>query len=204
MTIETLFNEILMESSLSRVWNQTKKYESGTITAYRYAENCGEGKVYTKSENQKRNKILLAKLLKKGYSVTKVKGTYIENYGSDNEREVSEESYLVVDILDKKSLKKDLITLGTEFEQDSITFSLPSGEYYLISTNACPQGYPGEGKIGVEKKLGKSMFGKSGEFHSKVNGRPFVFESVLIESMILNKMSIPEIRSYDYWAKESI
>jgi len=164
------------ESSLSRVWNQVKKHDSGTITAYRYASECNTGIVYNKSDNKKRNEILFAKLAKLGYGITKLKGVYIENYKSDNEKQVKEESFLVIDIKDKGNLKKDLIKLGEEFEQDSITYSKPNGEYYLISTNTCKNGYPGKGKIGVEIKLGESFFGKKGEFFSKVNGRPFVFE----------------------------
>jgi hypothetical protein len=165
------------ETSLSRVWRQVTKHESGTITAYRYAKDCGDGVIYTKKENKKRNNELLAKLLKKGYSVTKVKGTYIENYGSKDEIPVKEESFLVVDINDTGNLRKDLIKLGKEFEQDSVTFSKPNGDYFLVSTNDCEDGYPGHGKIGIDVKLGKSLFGKKGEFFSRVNGRPFVFES---------------------------
>lgn len=168
----------LNESSLSRVWRQTQEHDSGTISAYRSAKECGEGEKYAKVENKKRNNILASKLKIMGYGITKVKGTYIENYGSDNEIPVKEESFLVVDINDKGSLKRDLVELGDMFEQDSITFSKPSGEYYLISTNRCSNGYPGFGRIGVEKKLGKSMFGEKGQFYSMVNGRPFIFESI--------------------------
>ena len=168
----------LNESSLSRVWRQTQKHDSGTISAYRDARECGEGVKYTKAEKQKRNIQLEAKLEKMGYGITKIKGTFIENYGSENEIPVKEESFLVLDLKDKGTLKKDLMTLGTMFDQDSITYSKASGEYYIVSTNECPNGYPGNGRIGVEKKLGKSMFGKKGEFYSRVNGRPFVFESI--------------------------
>ena len=128
--------------------------------------------------------VLKSKLMSMGYGVTAIKGTYIENYGSSNAREVSEESFLVVDLKDKGTLKKDLIKLGEMFEQDSITYSLPSGEYYLISTNKCPDGYPGNGRIGVEVKLGKPLFGEKGEFHSKVNGRPFVFEGAYFDRVV--------------------
>lgn len=180
----------LLESSLSRVYKQTLEHDSGTITAYRDATDCNKGEKFTKSQNKAKNKVLSAKLLKLGYGITKVKGTYIENYGTKDEKPVSEESFLVVDIKDKGSLKKDLIKLGSEFEQDSITYA-PKGnkDYYLISSNKCEMGYPGNGKIGVELKLGKPMFGKSGEFHSKVNGRPFVFES-LGESTDFDSQSI--------------
>jgi hypothetical protein len=133
--------------------------------------------------------------------VTKIDGTYIENFKSDNEIEVKEESYLVVNIKDKKNFKQKLIELGSEFEQDSVTYQNKDGVYYLISTNECEEGYPGVGKIGVEVKLGKPIFGKDGEFHSKVNGRPFVFEDIYDRQETLLKKSISEIRSFTEFAK---
>ena len=153
--------KILNESSLSRIYNHYTKHDSGTISAFRSARDCGMGEKYTKSENMQRSSQLKSKLLTMGYSVTRINGVYIENYNTPNEIPVNEVSYLVVDINDTGNLKNDLIKLGKYFDQDSITFSNPSGEYYLISSNNCEQGYPGNGQIGVEIKLGKPMFGKS-------------------------------------------
>lgn len=190
------FREYINESSLSRIFNQTKKYDSGTITAFRSADNCNDGEEFTKSENKKRNSKLKAQLLKLEYGVTAIDGTYIENYNTNDEKEVKEDSFLVLDLKGKGNLKKDLIKLGTEYEQDSITFQdYKTGNYYLISTNECPKGYPGSGKIGVEIKLGKSIFGKDGEFHSKINGRPFVFENFNSDTKSLNDYYPTEIRS---------
>lgn len=191
----------IAESSLSRIWKQTQEHESGTISAFRSARDCNQGEEFSKSENKKNSKILKAKLLKAGFGVTKIDGTYIENFKSDNEIEVKEESYLVVNIKDKKNFKQKLIELGSEFEQDSITYQNKDGVYYLISTNECEEGYPGVGKIGVEVKLGKPIFGKDGEFHSKVNGRPFVFEDIDDRQETLLKKSISEIRSFTEFAK---
>ena len=190
------FSEYLKESSLARVYAQTKKFDSGTISAFRSARDCNDGDEFSKSDNKKNSSILKAKLLKAGYGVTRVAGTYIENYGTSNEIEVKEESYLVLDLKNSGNLKKDLIKFGTDFEQDSITFQdNKTGIYTLVSTNKCPNGYPGSGKIGVEVKLGKAIFGKDGEFHSKVNGRPFVFEGIESEVKSLTDFYPTEIRS---------
>jgi len=194
----------LKESSLSRIWKHVKEHDSGTITAFRSALDCNEGKKLSKSENKKRNSLLKAQLLSRGYGVTAIDGVYIENYGTSDEKKVKEESFIVVDLKDKKKLKKDLIELGQQYEQDSITFSKPSGEYYLISTNNCEKGHPGRGKVGVEVKLGKPFFGKDGEFHSKISGRPFVF----VEGSIKNIQKITdffptEIRSIKALAEEA-
>ena len=77
----------IKESSLSRIHSKMQGSIAGTITAYRSE--------YSKQDNQKRNKSLVAKLMNLGYSVTAVKGSYIENYGSDDEKEVSEHSFFV-------------------------------------------------------------------------------------------------------------
>lgn len=192
----------IKESSLSRVWSQVTKHDSGTISAFRYAKDCGNGEVYSKNENMKRSTQLKSKLLSMGYGVTRIDGVYIENYKTPNAKPVKEVSFLVVDLKDTGNLKKDLIKLGTYFEQDSITYSKPNGEYYIVSSNKCPDGYPGNGSIGVSQKLGKPMFGKDGEFHSKVNGRPFVFENVQENLTQLSDYSVNEIQSFVLRAKE--
>lgn len=192
------------ESSLSRVWRQTQEHDSGTISAYRSARDCGDGEKYTKSEKDRRNNILSAKLKSMGYGITKIKGTYIENYGSDNEIPVKEESFLVVDLSDKGTLKADLMKLGEMFEQDFITYNKKSGEYYLISTNRCPNGYPGFGKIGVEDRLGSSMFGEKGKFYSRVNGRPFIFESIQNRLTEILDHTPTEIRSVKHFSVQKV
>jgi hypothetical protein len=168
--------EVITESSLSRVYRQTRDHDYGTITAFRYAPECGSGEPYTHQQNSQRNRSLLAKLRSAGYGVTSIKGSYIENYGSEDEREVGENSFLVVDIQDSGRLKSDLVRLGGEFEQDSVIFGEAGGVGVLIGTNHCPGGYPGYGR---EVAQGGAIFGKTGEFMSRVAGRPFVFAESL-------------------------
>ena len=198
------FKNYINESSLSRVQKAWLKYDTGTITGFRYAYNCGQGDIITLKENKARNSILLSKLLKRGYGVTKIKGSWLES-GSI---EVGEMSWFVVDLKDKGILKKDLIKLGEQFEQDAITFSKKNGEYYAISSNTCEKGWPGAGKIGVEKKLGKPVFGKTGvDGFSRVGGRAFVFENnKIITKMDYNPTEIRSIVHIDdgYTDKQSI
>jgi hypothetical protein len=183
--IEDIIVQKLNESSLSRIWSQTRKHDFGTITAFRSARDCGVGEKYTKSENLKRNKSLLSKLIAKGYGVTKIKGSYIENYGSSNAKEVGENSFMVIDLKDSRNLRKDLLSLGEEFEQDSIIFGKAGSPGILIGTNKCAEGYPGYHK---EVLQGGAVFGKTGQFMSRVKGRPFIFsESVEIEEYAVPK-----------------
>lgn len=196
------FKDYLNESSLSRIYRQTRKHDYGIITAFRKTDSCDHGKPYTKNQNLQRNKSLLAKLRAKSYSVTKIKGSYIENYGTKNAREVGENSFLVVDILRRGDLKNTLMKLGQEFDQDCILFGEAGKDGVLISTNKCPDGYPGKGKIGVHDKQGGAVFGKSGQFMSRVKGRPFVFsEDVIIESYGLLKYPT-ELRGVVYLSQK--
>jgi len=166
----------LEESSLSRIWTQNENFDCGALTAFRKAENWGEGKEFTKKENEARNKSLLAKLKSKNYSVISLLGTYPEGGKTTKEK-----SFFVVDINETGNLKKDLLKLGEEFEQDSILF-VPKGaikgdeKAYLIGTNKCENSFPGfnqkfefeKGKLGYDSPI----------YTSKVNGRPFIFEEV--------------------------
>ena len=176
----------LTESSLSRLWKKYQDCDSGTITAFR-----GE---YSKKENLARNAELKTALLGAGYSVTSIDGVYIENYGSANEKPVKEKSFIVFDHKKTGKLKADLKRLGLRYDQDSITFnSVSDGNYYLIGTSKRDDSYPGFGK---EIKLGKPMFGKSGEFHSSVKGRPFVFE----ETEVYNPHAYNDVlTNYSTW-----
>lgn len=162
--MKTTFDEFLTESSLSRVQEHMTAHDTGFITAFRGKNTVGV--------NKQLNKQLKAKLLILKYGVTEVKGAYIENYETDEAKEVGENTFFVVDLEDKGNLKAKLKDLGEEYDQDSILF-VPKGgtRGYLIGTNDAE--FPGKGN---ENVLNNPVFGKSGEFHTKVNGRPFIFK----------------------------
>lgn len=163
-------DDIINESSLSRIMEMWKLHATGTITAFRGSFDCGDGEKITMSANKGRNSVLKSSLLGSGFGVTKVKGSWIEN-GS---KEVGEESFFVVDLKDSGMLKKILRQLGEKFEQDAITYADKESEYSAIGTNRCPNSWPGYGKSEV---LGKPIFGRTGiNGFSRVNGRAFVFE----------------------------
>lgn len=160
--------KVFHETSLTRIRTKMENSDTGTITGFRSEFN--------KKDNLLRNKSLLSKLQSLGYGVTSVKGSYIENYGTPDEKEVGENVFFVEDMGNKGNLKKDLERLGLEFDQDSILF-IPKGEFvgYLVGTSKRGNSYPGYKK---EIKLNNPLFGKTGEFMTRVKGRPFIFESV--------------------------
>ena len=103
------FKQILNESGLNRVYQASQKHDTGTMSAFRSSKDCLEGESISKKENRSKNRKLKALLLKAGYGVTAIKGTYIEGYKTSSAREVDEESFLVVDLEDNGNLKQDLI-----------------------------------------------------------------------------------------------
>ncbi|URC15172.1 hypothetical protein GD1_48 [Paraglaciecola Antarctic GD virus 1] len=179
------FSEFLGESGLSRIKSKIDAHATGAITAFRGG--------FTKSQNQQRNKKLLAMIMRKGYQVTTVKGSYIEDFGTDTAKEVGETSFFVVNPLDgndKNALQADLIRFGKQFDQDSI-LSVPfKGKAVLIGTNNSE--FPG---MGNSVPVGTAGFGKSGEFFSRVNGRAFNFSE--------NEVPLPTTQK-GLWAMERI
>lgn len=157
--------DILNESSLTRLHSKMQDSTTGVITAYR-----GE---FTKRENQQRNKSLVAKLMAKGYSVTAVRGSYIENYESEDATEVSEHSFFVAPRKPEQSetLEQDLVALGQEFDQDSVLI-INNGKGELVGTSNRENAWPSFGK---REPVGGFKGGKAAEFMSRVNDRPFIF-----------------------------
>jgi hypothetical protein len=178
----SILDEIeINESGLSRVYKHMLEHDCGIITAIRYAEDCGKGRIYTKEDNLKRMRSLESKLHNERYDLTSMQGGYIENYGSDEAREVKERVLFVVDVDNKNNLFNDLKQLGEEFEQDSIMFIPKIGtqkeiKSILYGTNHCEKAYPGYGK---SKYYTERMMGHTGEFFTRVKDRPFIFDKLL-------------------------
>jgi len=165
--------EPMNESSLSRLWRKTQDHTCGSISGYR-DEN-------TRAENKANNKVILNYLQGKGYSVTSVQGSYIENFGTDSAKEVKEPSFFVcndkVEGDDGGQLERDLIKMGRKTDQDSILV-IPYGgkEAYLVGTSRRDEAFP---SYGQKEVVGSGRFGRAaGEFLSRIRGRKFAFEEI--------------------------
>ena len=167
--LENIYGEMIEESGLSRLWRKTQDNQCGTITAFRGDRSY--------EENIRNNKKLLAYLQSKGYSVTSIAGTYIENMGSENEKEVNERSFFVCDQKGTGDLEKDLFKLGEAFDQDSVLIIPVGGKgAYLLGTSKREDSYPGYGNKEI---VGDASYGQAaGEFLSKIKGRQFAFEDI--------------------------
>lgn len=166
----------IVESSLSRINKYIENNQCAVISAFRNKlTNClfseDDERRVNIYDNKGRNKKLLSSLLVVGYDVTKVKGTYVENYMQENAVEVKEDSYFVVNSNNDPNFIKNIIKLGEIFCQDSV-FIFDFGDNYVFGTNN--SNYPG---LGVKYNKGKFHPGREGEFMTRVHGRPFTVEN---------------------------
>ena len=105
--------ETINESSLSRIYSHIKNHDCAIISAFRsQMVNClntpKSERVMSLKDNKERSRGLKSALLLLGYSVTSVKGSYIENYLQDNAVEVVEDSYFVVNTNNDSKFEKNL------------------------------------------------------------------------------------------------
>jgi len=175
--------EVLTESGLSRLWTHMQEHQTAMITAFRGDPEDGEGCVMDLApvegetaldKNKIRNRDLKATLLKFGYGVTAVQGTYIENYMKKNAVEVKEDSMFIVNLEDDPKFFANLEMLAQKFCQDSVLLVPQAGEgAYLKGTN---DSWPG---LGTDEPVGSFTAGKEAEFMTRVKGRPVVFKEEL-------------------------
>jgi len=135
-------------------------------------EEVGKGK--KKSANFLRNRDLKAALLASGYGVTKVKGSYIEDFETPAAVEVSENSLFAVNLKDNPSFISDVEKLGRKFCQDSVLVIPRGGKgAKLLGTNNSE--FPG---LGMEVSVGDLKYGgeeaEKAEFKSRIRNRPFI------------------------------
>jgi hypothetical protein len=182
--------EQINEKSLSRVYAHILNHDCAVITAFRDSmvkclsgENSGE-KVNL-FQNKERNRELASALMLLGYDITKVKGTYIENYLEDNAVEVREDSWFVVNSKDDSNFISNIVKLGEMYCQDAVIIIEKGGKNsYLIGTNnASSPGY------GTKTPFGNLKFGNERMIMTKVGNRPFVMESFKT-AQINGKMAI--------------
>ena len=169
-------SEIILESSLSRIYSHVKNHSVGAITAHR-AENTPE-------ENAQRNRKLASYLGNRGYNITMIDGGYIENPGTPDEREVKEKTLFVVNPKkgdDDGQLETDLVKLGQLYDQDSVlSYRFGGAPTYIGTTDR--QG--ADPALGQQYKLSSTEWGNpSGPYFSSVRGRKWAYhESVELAS----------------------
>lgn len=195
--IKQEIRNILSESSLSRMQYWLDKHECALISANRSKPKdtslCRNGfqdsyadddKLSKRDINKLRTRDLKALLLRQGYGVTAVDGSYIENFrpkdappdpNAPPPKEVKEDTFLVVNVEDKSDFQQKIRELGEIFCQDSVMIIDRGGDNArLIGTNDGE--WPGYGK---SVHQGSFYGGRTGEFMTRVRNRPSVFKENL-------------------------
>jgi hypothetical protein len=134
---------------------------------YRYRKNY--------KKNLTNNRELSAYLLSRGYGIKNIQGSYIENFGSIDPKkipkEVKEASFFVVNLKNDPEFFDEIVDLGKRYCQDSVILVPKGGEAFIYGTNRGK--YPG---LDQTETVGKFMGGETGEFMSRIGGRPFVMK----------------------------
>jgi len=122
--------------------------------------------------NKVNNRDLKAVLRQHGCGVTEVDGSFTENFGTSKAVDVREDSMFVVNLKDDPDFKNLIIQLGKEYCQDSVLLiDKGTDKAYLYGTNKSGE-FP---KLDQEMYVGSWLGGHGGQFHTRVDGRPFVF-----------------------------
>jgi hypothetical protein len=174
---------LLKESGLSRLYQHMQEHDSAILTAHRADPSdmslCASKPtdIPTDATNQLRNRDLKATLLAMGIGVTKVDGSYIENFDTPSAMEVSEDSLFCTNLKDDPNFAKIIQELGKKYCQDSILI-IPQGAKgaYLYGTNNGE--FPG---LDQSITVGDAKFGEDAEFMSRVRRRPLTFKEEKLE-----------------------
>ena len=173
--MKNILNEwrgFINESGLSRIYKHIMEHDCVIITAFRDDSNddsrCTD-KAVIGGDNMERNRDLKATLLGLGYGVTKVDGSYIEDFNTPLAKEVKEDSLFCVNLNDDTDFVDRLAALGEKFCQDSIIVFPKGGKgAHLIGTNNAE--FPGYGE---KSMTGDLSMGQEAEFMTRINNRPF-------------------------------
>ena len=167
------FIEDIQESSLSRIQSKSKKSGVAAISADR-------GNL-SRKDNQARSQQLQKDIRGKfGRGPTKVKGSYLENPGSKDERKVKEKSY-VVDRgkMGKRKFKKEVKKLGKKYGQDSVlTQTKKTGTLSATRKGGLGKKPKNKRPLGSTKRVGLGKFkpqGKNPEGQSQIKGKTFTY-----------------------------
>lgn len=188
-TIDNFVKGTINESSVTRLMRWMDSHDIAIITAFRGAYRDATPKTlddrpkelqgsnvayeYSHQENKMRNHELKACLMRLGYGITNVQGSYIEGIGTINAKELGEESIFVVNLTNDVNFKKKIFDLSEYYNQDCFLYK-PKGDKnaYLIGTNNTE--WPG---YGVEDCQGEFHLNPSNEFLTRMGANTFAFSN---------------------------
>jgi hypothetical protein len=160
---------LINESSLKRIEHWIDSNDIAAISASRNemkypTENTlmdkEVGESYSRQENIRRNRELKSALLKLGYGVTRVQGSYIEDLKNNPNKEEPEESFIVVNLNNDPDFYENLFKLSEYYNQDSFMMKYKDDdEAYLVGTNLSDfPGYKDKSSVGTFKDKVNATF----------------------------------------------
>jgi len=159
---------IIAEGGLSRNWTHMQEHDCALISAERDR--------YTNKENQDRGRELEAVIMHARYGYKAERGSFIENFGTPQEIEVSEKSLFVVNLKDDPGFFDRIAQFSEQFEQDSVLMIPKGGKgAYLLGTHPDNTFPP----YGETVTVGDFHGGVEDEFMTRTGGRPYVFKEEL-------------------------
>lgn len=158
----------------SRFLKHVQEHDCIVITAFRGdtndGSNCTDAAIIG-GDNMERNRDLKATLLGLGVGVTKVIGSYIEDFGTPLAKEVKENSLFCVNLNDDADFVERLASLSEKFCQDSIIVFPKGGKgAHLMGTNNAE--FPGYGKKSMQGDLYMGPEAEEAEFMTRINNKP--------------------------------
>ena len=165
------------DSNINRLRHWMDNKDIAVITAFRdeikdvhdpskLFEGDEVGHKLKTDEKKLRNRILKEELRRYGYGVTSVSGVYTGADGAD----LSEDSFLVVNLNNGSDFKKNLFDLSEKFNQDSFLYKGKGDEEaVLIHTNDADNIY------GKEELAGKFYENVIGDMMTRINNKGFAF-----------------------------
>lgn len=170
---------ILNEGGLARLHQHIEGSNLGIISAHRGVGNdyhVPEGEVDDPNEDQhekykrinaKNTAELEGAIQKAGFGYRRLHGSYVENYGSENQKPVAEHSFLVIGKKgdDSGKLKGFLTQHAQKYKQDSILFK-PHNETRAHLYGTKENAFPGKDE---KADVGEFRPDRLGEFYSTMN-----------------------------------
>ena len=188
----------LNESGLSRLHQHMQEHDCAILTAFRDDANdmtqCTEnGAVPEDGENNHtRNRDLKGVLLGFNIGVTKVDGSYVEDFETTIAKEVSEASLFCVNLNDDTSFAGTIQSLGEKYCQDSVLIIPQGGKgAYLVGTNNAE--FPGYGQ---KVDVGDVKYGQESEFMTRIRNKPMTFADKSAEESEINEAQEVVLETY--------
>jgi hypothetical protein len=127
-----------------------EKYDCAVLSAFKTSLTSCDGDEIGFNLNiiddVSRNKHLKAALMRLGYGVTNIIGNYVQLFLLDNQIDVKEGSFFVVNLSNDPMFIKNIKKLGEVFCQDSVLIFECGGHHnYFVGTNK--SNFPGYGEV---------------------------------------------------------